>query len=217
MASGDERVANLWLAEELWNLGGVQFGNFSLGETVVNSPVYVNIRRLISSPDALRHAADLMLAEVRTLQAMRHPHLAAYDLVAGIPLGGLHLATAFSLISGTPLIYVKPTHNGHPGTIEGVYEAGQRVLVIDDLVTGGRSIAHTTAALQLEGLLVHDALVLLDRQEGGQARLKLLGVNLVSILTLESVLHYLGERHKISEELYHKSLDYLQSQRRGER
>ena len=47
MASGDERVANLWLAEELWNLGGVQFGDFSLGETVVNSPVYVNLRRLI--------------------------------------------------------------------------------------------------------------------------------------------------------------------------
>ena len=85
----------------------------------MNSPVYVNIRRLVSNPDALRHAADLMLAEVRTLQAMRHPHLAAYDLVAGIPLGGLHLATAFSLISNTPLIYVKPTHNGHPGTIEG--------------------------------------------------------------------------------------------------
>jgi len=59
-------------------------------------------------------------------------------------------------------------------------------------------------------------LVLLDRQEGGQARLRLLGVNLVSILTLESVLHYLGESHRISEEWYHKSLDYLQRQRRGE-
>ena len=216
MASGDERVANLWLAEELWNLGGVQFGDFSLGETVVNSPVYINIRRLISNPDALRHAANLMLAEVQTLQAMRQPHLAAYDLVAGIPLGGLHLATAFSLFSGTPLIYVKPTHNGHPGTIEGVYEAGQRVLVIDDLVTGGRSIAHTTATLQQEGLLVHDALVLLDRQEGGQARLRQLGVNLVSILTLDAVLHYLGESHKISEEWYRKSLEYLQRQRLGE-
>ena len=58
MASGDERVANLWLAEELWTLGGVQFGDFSLGETVVNSPVYVNLRRLISNPEALRHAAE---------------------------------------------------------------------------------------------------------------------------------------------------------------
>ena len=216
MASGDERVANLWLAEELWHLGGVQFGDFSLGETVVNSPVYVNLRRLISNPEALRRAAEVMLAEARTLQAMRHPHLAPYDLVAGIPLGGLHLATAFSLLSGTPLIYVKPTHNGQPGIIEGVYEVGQRVLIIDDLVTGGRSIAHTTATLQQEGLSVRDALVLLDRQEGGQARLKHLGVNLVAILTLESVLHYLGESRKLPEEWYHKSLAYLQKQRRNE-
>ena len=216
MASGDERVANLWLAEELWNLGGVQFGDFSLGETVVNSPVYVNLRRLISNPEALRRAAEVMLAEVQTLQVMRHPHLASYDLVAGIPFGGLHLATAFSLISGTPLIYVKPTHNGQAGIIEGVYEVGQRVLIIDDLVTGGRSIAHTTSTLQQEGLLVRDALVLLDRQEGGQARLKHLGVNLVSILTLEAVLNYLGESRKLPEEWYHKSLVYLQEQRRSD-
>ena len=216
MASGDERVANLWLAEELWNLGGVQFGDFSLGETVVNSPVYVNLRRLISNPEALRRAAEVMLAEVQTLQVMRHPHLASYDLVAGIPFGGLHLATAFSLISGTPLIYVKPTHNGQAGIIEGVYEVGQRVLIIDDLVTGGRSIAHTTSTLQQEGLLVRDALVLLDRQEGGQARLKHLGVNLVSILTLEAVLNYLGESRKLPEEWYHKSLGYLQEQRRSD-
>jgi orotate phosphoribosyltransferase/uridine monophosphate synthetase len=216
MASGDERVANLWLAEELWNLGGVQFGDFSLGETVVNSPVYVNLRRLISNPEALRRAAEVMLAEVQTLQVMRHPHLASYDLVAGIPFGGLHLATAFSLSSGTPLIYVKPTHNGQAGIIEGVYEVGQRVLIIDDLVTGGRSIAHTTSTLQQEGLLVRDALVLLDRQEGGQARLKHLGVNLVSILTLEAVLNYLGESRKLPEEWYHKSLVYLQEQRRSD-
>jgi orotate phosphoribosyltransferase len=216
MASRDERVANLWLAEELWTLGGVQFGDFSLGETAVNSPVYVNLRRLISNPKALRRAAEVMLAEVQTLQAMRHPHLAPYDLVAGIPLGGLHLATAVSLISGTPLIYVKPTHNGQTGIIEGAYEVGQRVLIIDDLVTGGRSIAHTTATLQQEGLLVRDALVLLDRQEGGQARLKHLGINLVSMLTLDSVLHYLGESHKIPEEWYHKSLEYLQKQRRSD-
>ena len=216
MASGDERVANLWLAEELWNLGGVQFGDFSLGETVVNSPVYVNLRRLISNPEALRRAAEVMLAEVQTLQVMRHPHLASYDLVAGIPFGGLHLATAFSLISGTPLIYVKPTHNGQAGIIEGVYEVGQRVLIIDDLVTGGRSIAHTTSTLQQEGLLVRDALVLLDRQEGCQARLKHLGVNLVSILTLEAVLNYLGESRKLPEEWYHKSLVYLQEQRRSD-
>jgi orotate phosphoribosyltransferase/uridine monophosphate synthetase len=212
MASGDERVANLWLAEELWKLGAVEFGDFSLGNTAVHSPVYINLRRLISNPEALQRAADVMLYEVQTLQSMRHPHLAHYDLVAGIPFGGLHLATAFSLRSGTPLIYLPPASNGQGqgAPIEGVYEPGQTVLIIDDLITGGRSVIQTTERLLAADLFVQDALVLIDRQQGGHARLKRQGINLVSILTLEAVLHYLGSSQKISEEWYHKSLEYLQ-------
>jgi len=62
---------------------------------------------------------------------------------------------------------------------------------------------------------VEDALVLLDRQQGAQERLKQRGINLESILTLESVLHYLGASRKISEEWYHKSLEYLATHRSG--
>lgn len=215
MASGDEQVANLWLADELWRLGAVEFGDFSLGETVVHSPVYINLRRLISNPDALQRAAEVMWHEVHALQSMRNPRLARYDLVAGIPFGGLHLATAFSLLSGTPLIYIPPVINGSRGMIEGVYESGQTVLIIDDLITGGRSVLQTTARLREANLFVADALVLLDRQQGGQARLKRHGINLVSILTLESILHYLGSSQKIPEEWYHKSLEYLHTQRSG--
>jgi len=54
MSAGDKRVANLWLADELWKLGAVQFGDFTLGETAVHSPVYVNLRLLISSPEVLQ-------------------------------------------------------------------------------------------------------------------------------------------------------------------
>ncbi len=213
MAAGDEQVANLWLADELWRLGAIQFGDFTLGNTAVHSPVYVNLRLLISNPAALRRAAEVMLGEVRTLQSMRNPRLARYDLVAGVPFGGLHLATAFSLISETPLSYLHPARNGEGTVVEGVYEAGQTVLVIDDLITGGRSIVQTAERLEADDLFVEDALVLLDRQQGGRERLKRAGINLVSILTLEAVLHYLGSSHKISEEWYHKSMEYLEKQR----
>jgi orotate phosphoribosyltransferase len=215
MASGDERVANLWLADELWKLGAVQFGDFSLGNTVVHSPVYVNLRLLISNPAALRRAAEVMQGEVRALQSMRNPRLAPYDLVAGVPFGGLHVATAFSLLSGTPLIYLHPTKNGEGSVIEGVYQTGQVALIIDDLITGGHSIQQTAARLEDEGLLIEDALVLIDRQQGGREHLQRDGVNLVSILTLEAVLHYLGSSQKISKEWYHKSMEYLERQRSG--
>ncbi len=215
MAFKDKRVANLWLADELWKLGAIQFGDFTLGDTAVNSPVYVNLRLLISNPQVLRRTAEVILDEVRTLQSMRQPRLAAYDLVAGVPFGGLHLATAFSLLSNTPLIYLHPPKEGHRTVIEGNYTGGQTVLVIDDLITGGRSIIHTAQRLDEDDLFVIDALVLLDRQQGGDERLKQRGINLVSILTLESVLHYLGSSRKISEEWYHKSLEYLGKHRAG--
>ena len=199
MEHGDKRVANLWLADELWQLGAIQFGDFSLG-TAVHSPVYVNLRLLISNPAAWRETAEVMLEEVRTLQNMRHARLAHYDLVAGVPFGGLHLATAFALLSGTPMIYLHPAKDGQEHVIEGTYSAGQTVLVIDDLTTGGRSILQTVQRLAAENLMVEDALVLLDRQQGGRMRLKREGINLAAVLTLEAVLRYLGTSHKISPE-----------------
>jgi orotate phosphoribosyltransferase/uridine monophosphate synthetase len=208
MEYGDKRVANLWLADELWKLGAIQFGDFSLG-TAVHSPVYVNLRLLISNPAALREVAEVMLTEVHTLQNMRHPRLAYYDLIAGVPFGGLHLATAFSLLSGTPMIYLHPARDGQPQTIEGTYASGQTVLIIDDLITGGRSIIQTATRLAAEHLIVEDALVLLDRQQGGQARLKREGINLASILTLEAVIRYLGTSEKILPDRYHECLEYL--------
>jgi orotate phosphoribosyltransferase len=215
MTTGDERVANLWLADELWKLGAVQFGDFTLGNTAVHSPVYVNLRLLISSPAALRRVAEVMLGEVQTLQSMRHPRMEPYDLVAGVPFGGLHLATAFSLLSNTPMIYLQPAKNGEGHIIEVVYKGAQTVLIIDDLITGGSSVVQTAARLEADNLLVDDALVLIDRQQGGREHLQRDGINLVSILTLEVVLHYLGSSQKISEEWYHKSLEYLEKQRAG--
>ena len=48
-----EDVGNLWLAKALWDLGAVQFGDFTIGRTTQHSPIYVNLRLLISSPRAL--------------------------------------------------------------------------------------------------------------------------------------------------------------------
>ena len=213
MALRDNRVANLWLADELWKLGAIQFGDFTLGKSTVNSPVYVNLRLLISNPQALHRVAEVMLDEVRTLQSMRQARLADYDLIAGVPFGGLHLATAYSLLSGKPMIYLHPPKQGQRTVVEGNYAPGQTVLIMDDLITGGRSVMHTAQRLEEDNMLVEDALVLLDRQQGGLERLKQRGINLVSILTLESVLHYLGSSRKISEEWYHKSLEYVANHR----
>jgi orotate phosphoribosyltransferase/uridine monophosphate synthetase len=215
----DEDVGNLWLAQALWNVGAVKFGDFTIGRTTQHSPVYINLRLLISDPAALDRAAGVMLDEVRTLQAKRDPQVAEFQRVCGIPFGGLHLATAFSLRSRVPLIYVHPAkeRNGSRVFVEGLYTPEETVLLIDDLVTSGGGIVETGEFLKVNAALdVKDVLVLLDRQEGAKELLKARGYNLISILGLEPMLNYLMAKGLIEEEQYRASIEYI-SARREER
>lgn len=205
------RRGNLWLAETLWKLGAVQFGEFTLGHTTVNSPIYVNLRLLISHPTALWRAAHIVHDEVLALQAMRHPQVEPFDLVAGVPFGGLLIAEAYSLTSKTPLVYLHPRPDDLTQEVEGLYQPGQVALVMDDLITGGHSIVNTTERLREAGLTVRDAVVLFDRQQGGRERLHEYGVRLVSILTMEVLLNYLMSTSKISEEWYRRSMAFLEA------
>jgi orotate phosphoribosyltransferase len=214
-----EDVGNQWLAQALWDVGAVQFGDYTLGRTTVHSPVYVNLRLLVSEPQALDRAAGVMYEEVRARQAMRHPQVGNFQRVCGIPFGGLHIATAFALRSRVPMIYVHPAkeRNGSRVFVEGVYEQGEEVLLIDDLVTSGGGIIETAQFLrQNAGLRVRDVVVLLDRDEGAKELLKARGYNLHSILGLEAMLNYLMASEKIDHDWYRRSIDYIQ-QRRAER
>ena len=205
------RKSNLWLAETLWKLGAVQFGSFTLGRTTVNSPVYINLRLLIGHPTALWRAASIIWEEVQALQSMLHPQMERSELVAGVPFGGLHIATAFSLHAKIPMVYLHPRPDSLGNDIEGLYHPNQRVLIMDDLLAGGGSILETALQLGEAGLIVRDAVVLLDRQQGGREALRKQGINMVSILTLEVLMNYLMSSGKISEDWYRKTMDFLQT------
>jgi orotate phosphoribosyltransferase/uridine monophosphate synthetase len=203
--------SNLWLAEALWRLGAIEFGEYTLGRTAVRSPVYLNVRKLIGHPAAMVRAAKLMHTEITALQSMRNPQVAKFDLVAGVPLGGLHIATAYSLTADVPLVYLHPGRD--ESVIEGVYSPGQTAIIMDDLVTGGGSIAETAARLREAGLLVRDAFVLVDRQQGARERLRSEGIHLRALLTLEVILNYLMSCGLIEEEPYRRSMAYLEAGR----
>ena len=205
------RKSNLWLAETLWKLGAVQFGSFTLGRTTVDSPVYVNLRLLISHPTALWRAAHIILDEIQALQQMLNPQVHPFDLVAGVPFGGLHVATAFSLTAKVPMIYLHPRLDDLGNDVEGIYHPNQTALIMDDLLAGGGSILETAIQLGEAGLIVRDAVVLLDRQQGGRERLRRQGINLVSLLTLEVLMNHLMSSGKISEDWYRKTMEFLQT------
>ena len=214
MMNRDQALDNLWLARVMYDLGAVSFGDYTLGGSTVNSPVFVNPKLLISNPTALRVAAKLMYQEVTLAQSLRRSKVQPYDVVAGVPVGGLLLATAYSLESSTPLIYprVKPEGTG-PRGVEGRYESGTRALVIDDLITGGSSILDIVQFLQEHGVAVHDAVVLVDREQGAHARLKHAGINLISILKLDVMMNLYRSSGLIDEEQHERYLAYVRSTR----
>jgi orotate phosphoribosyltransferase/uridine monophosphate synthetase len=210
MQNSNPNADPLWLARILWDSGAVQFGEFNVGATV-KSPIYINLRRLISNPRAVRRIGEILVEETRTLTGMLHPHISPFELVAGVPMGGLHIATAFSLTADVPLIYPNPRAREHEvyEEIEGVYFPGQTVLLVDDLITGGSSAVETADMLRSAGLMVENAIVLLDRQAGGHRRMLQHGIQLQALLTMDALLHYLLARDSISPAQYAQCMTFL--------
>ena len=206
----EQSLDNLWLAQTLFDLGGVQFGNFTVSESAVSSPVFVNPKVLISNPTALRVASKLMQQEIDLAQSLRRPRVHPFSLIAGVPVGGLLLATAYSLETNIPLIYARsrPEGTGKRG-IEGHYTQGDTAIIIDDLITRGGSILETTSLLEESGLKVKDVIVLVDREHGAVERLHRHGYNLISILKLDVMLTHYMSRGLITEETYRRCAEYL--------
>lgn len=208
----EQSLDNLWLAQTLFDLGGIQFGNFTVSESAVSSPIFINPKVLISNPTALRVASKLMQQEIDLAQALRRPRVHSFSTIAGVPVGGLLLATAYSLETNIPLIYARsrPEGTGKRG-IEGNYNKGDTVILIDDLITRGSSVLETTKLLEENGLVVKDVIVLIDREHGAAERLHRHNLNLISILKLNVMLTHYMSRGMITEETYRICADYLRS------
>lgn len=189
------------LASRLYELGCIRFGDFTLASGV-QSPVYIDLRLLVSDPSTLALAAQLYAGHVAGLVVNR---------LAGVPYAGLPIATAVSLETGLPLIYPRKelkTH-GRGRSIEGDYTPNERVVVIEDLVTSAGSLIESIHILRSEGLHVNDAVVLIDREQGGEANLAAVGVRLHALMTFTQLLDVLHEAGHIDGGQYQSMHDYL--------
>ena len=203
--------SNLDLAQMLFDLGGVQFGAFELPGTAGSSPIYVNPRVLISEPRMLRRIGRLINSAIASDRTRVRPHLVTFAAVAGVPMGGLHIATAYALESDTPLVFLHRQDGADTkDRIEGSVAPGQTVIVMDDLMTGGRSILSAANRLEKAGMRVRDAIVLIDREQGGIERLKEHGYNVRPILGLHTMLNYYHSSGLIDEAEFERCSDYLE-------
>jgi uridine monophosphate synthetase len=185
----------------LQDMGCVRFGDFVL-VSGQHSPIYLDFRLLVSSPQVLRKAAQAYVDLLRPL---------AFDRLAAIPYAALPIGTAVALEMGVPLVYPRKEVKGH-GTgkgIEGHFEKGERVVVLDDLITTGGSKLEAIAPLEQAGLVVEDVVVLVDREQGGREELEEQGYRLHAFLGLEEMLQVLAQRGRISPEQRDEVLAFL--------
>ena len=116
----------------------------------VRSDYYIDKFRLFSDPQVLRRIARLFTPIVSEIGP---------DLIGGTELGGVIIATAVSQMTGIPMIVVrkKPKQYGAFADeyVEGPFEAGQKVLLLEDVVTSGREVLAARARLEELNLKVH--------------------------------------------------------------
>ncbi|MFQ6064771.1 MAG: orotate phosphoribosyltransferase [Candidatus Bathyarchaeia archaeon] len=184
------------LCRILNKIGALEFGTFKL-TTGRTSPYYIDLRIVPSFPDAFRRVCDLYLRLIRGDVGDEN-----FDRIAGIPTAGIPFASFLAYQLKKPFLYTRPQKrlHGREKRVEGIIIPGDRVLLIDDLITTGRSLMKTAAAIRAEGGVVSDAVVLLDREEGGREKLTEDGVRLHSLLKASEAAEKLYQMGAITED-----------------
>lgn len=205
---------------EMVECGCIKFGEFRLRSGIL-SPFYVDLRGIVSRPSTLLKEIGRAMAE-KAMEIGPHkvpsgvafselmPRVPAFRLAA-LPYAGLPIGVAAAIAGGIPLIYTRKEIKEH-GTarqIEGEYHAGERAIVVDDVITDGGTKLDSIKPLEEAGLVVKDVIIVLDREQGGGRVLAQHGYTLHSIMSLTPTLETLVRLGLITTEQQQSALDFV--------
>lgn len=187
-------IAGQQLASDLLASHCIRFGEFTL-KSGQKSPIYLDLRRLVSYPAILRRVGEAYAEILRGLQ---------YDRIAGIPYAALPIATAVALELNMPLIYPRREvkEYGTKAAIEGENNPGETAVVLDDLATTGDTKIETIERLTGAGLRVRDIVVLIDRGQGAGELLARAGFQMHAVTTLPRLIEIWRASNAISPGQY---------------
>jgi orotate phosphoribosyltransferase len=196
------------MANILFKIDAIKFGVFKLSSGKA-SPYYIDLRVIPSFPDAFREICDFY-AEYITNQI----GLKAFDRIAGVPIAGIPFASQIAYNLKKPFLYVRKgvKLHGRERRVEGVLISGDRVLLVDDLVTTGLTLKKAAEAVRAEGGVVTDAVAFLDREEGGQNLLGKTGIKLNVLLKVDEIANTLYELGAIDKESLRTILKQVKKQ-----
>jgi uridine monophosphate synthetase len=188
----DGRQPKRALIRELIELGCFRTGRFTLKSGDI-SPIYIDLRLVISRPSLLDRIADAYADLLQELD---------FDRIAGIPFAGIPLATAVSLRTGKPMVFPRLTVKAHGSgrLVEGLYRRGETVVLLDDLITTGRSKLEAAEVLRSEGLEVRDLVVLVERGTTGRREMREAGIRLRRYISIGEMLEVCLETGRITRD-----------------
>ena len=195
------------IVQELFATGCVKFGNFTLASGK-QSPIYIDLRRVVSYPFLFKMVTQAYADVVGQL---------TFDQIAGVPYAALPTGSVVAWKLNRSFIYPRKEAKKH-GTgqlIEGSFKEGQRVIVLEDVITSGGSIVSSVEVLRNAGLTVSDVVVLVDREQGGADKMAEIGLNLHAVMTISDVLAILKKGAFIDHATYQTVQDYLNEQNKS--
>lgn len=165
------------LIDLLCGADAVKYGEFELSHGGTSS-YYVDKYVFETDPDCLAAIADAFGERVDD------------TTLAGVALGAVPLAAATSVASGNPYVIVRKSAKeyGTGNRIEGEFEEGERVVVLEDIATTGQSAIDAVQALREAGAVVDRVLVVVDREEGAAENLAAHDIELDSLVTASELL-----------------------------
>jgi uridine monophosphate synthetase len=184
------------LIVELFDIGCLLFGDYVQASGAVFN-YYIDLRQIISDPNLFHrvlHAYGQLLTQLD------------FDRIAGIPYGSLPTATGLSLLLHKPLIYPRKEVKAHGARrlIEGDFEEGDRVVVVDDILITGGSVLEGIAKLESSGLQVRDVVVFIDHggdhDRQAKERLAAAGYRAHAVLGIEQITRVLLAADRLTPE-----------------
>ncbi|MHA1860214.1 MAG: orotate phosphoribosyltransferase [Candidatus Asgardarchaeia archaeon] len=191
------------LSEGLFKIGALKFGDFVLSSGK-RSPYYLDLRILPSFPRFFDEVTDAYIEVIRK-------EVDEFDRIGGVLTAGVPIATLVSFKMKVPMVYVrsKEKEYGRKRRVEGIIEKGDRILMIDDLITTGENLIEAANSIREEGAVVRDAVVLIDREQGGVENLRENGIRLHYLMRVSQMMDFLKERRLVSDEEYEEVMEYI--------
>lgn len=196
----------LEFASFLLKSNSLRFGVFTLASGRQSS-YYIDLRVLPSFPEYFR-------LTINALKETVTKNVGEFDTIASVPTSGLVFGSALAYEMSKPFIYARKESKGY-GTgknIEGFLKPSSRVVIVDDVATTGTSISGAVEIIRANGGIVENVVALVDRHEGGEDRLKKMGLKLHSVAGINDIVNALHKAGLIDENTLESVLKQMVTQ-----